>query len=29
MVGLRGTLGTGQVEDLKMIKKKLMDEKKL
>ena len=29
MVGLRGTLGTGQVEDLKMIKKKINGWKKI
>ena len=29
MVGFRGILGTGQVEDQKMIKDKLRDEKKV
>ena len=29
MVGLSGILGSGQVEDLKMIKDKLIDGKKL
>ena len=29
MVGFSGILGTGQVEDQKMIKDKLIDEKKL
>ena len=29
MVGFSGVLGTGQVEDRKMIKDKLIDEKKL
>ena len=29
MVGFSGILGTGQAEDQKMIKDKLLDEKKL
>ena len=29
MVGFSGTLGTGQVEDRKMVKDKLIDGKKL
>ena len=29
MVGFSGVLGTGQLEDRKMIKDKLIDEKKL